>query len=72
MTRMNLSIKQEQTLKHTDRFVTAKGGDRVARDGLGVWDQQMQTTVYRMDKQSLVAYHRELYSISHDISDIMI
>ena len=32
----------------------------------------MQTTVYRMDKQGLVAYYRELYSINHDISDIMI
>ena len=37
------------------------------RDGLGVWDQQMQTIMYRMDKQQgPTVEHRELYSISCD------
>ena len=31
------------------------------RDGLGVWDQQMQTIIYRMDKQQgPTVQHREL------------
>ena len=37
------------------------------RVGLGVWDQQMQTGIYRMDKQQgPTVQHRELYSISCD------
>ena len=72
MTQINLSTKQKQTLKHTEEICDCQGGDRVQWDGLGVWDQQMQTTGYRMDKQGIVAYHRELYSINHEISDIMI
>ena len=37
------------------------------RDGLGVWDQQMQTIIYRMDKQKgPTVQHKELYSISWD------
>ena len=37
------------------------------REGLGVWDEQMQTIIYRMDKQQgPTVYHRELYPISCD------
>ena len=39
------------------------------REGLGVWDEQMQTSMYRMDKQQgPIVEHRELliYSISCD------
>ena len=32
------------------RLVVAKGKAGWERDGVGVWDQQMQTSVYRMDK----------------------
>ena len=35
--------------------------------GSGVWSLQMQTIIYRMDKQqSLTIQHRELYSLSSD------
>ena len=35
--------------------------------GLELWDQQMQTIIYRMDKQQgPTVQHRELYSISCD------
>ena len=35
--------------------------------GLGVWDQQMQTAIYRMVKQQgPTVQHRELYSILCD------
>ena len=38
-------------------------------DGLGVWDQQMQTIMYRMDEQQgATVQPRELYSISYDKS----
>ena len=34
------------------------------KDGLGMWDSQAQTVIYRLDKQSgLPVQHRELYSI---------
>ena len=37
------------------------------RGGLGVWDQQMQTIIYKMDKQQgPTVQDRELYSISCD------
>ena len=38
MTQINLSTKQKQTLKHTEEICDCQGGDRVQRDGLGVWD----------------------------------
>ena len=35
-----------------------------AGNGLGVWDSQMQTIIYRMGKKlDSTIYHRELYSI---------
>ena len=34
------------------------------REGLGVWDQQMQSIIYRMDKEEgPTVQHREIYSI---------
>ena len=60
----------EPFMKHTHRhreLVGAKVGGRVGRDGLGVWDQQMQTILYRVDKQQgPTIYHKELYSISYN------
>ena len=47
--------------------MVAKGEVGVRRDDLEVWDQQMQTIMYRMDKQQgPTVEHRELYSISCD------
>ena len=37
-----------------------KGGDK-----LGIWDQQIHTTIYKIDKQQgPTVQHNELYSIS--------
>ena len=67
---MNLSTKQKQTHRRETRPVVAKGVGEVGRDGLGVWDQQMQTVTYRMDKeQGPTALHRELYSMSSENHD---
>ena len=64
MTEVNLSIKQKQT----DTYREQTGGGGVwGRDGLGVWDQQTQTIIQKMDKQlGLTVQERELYSISCD------
>ena len=49
--------------QRTDLGLPGVGGWR--RDGLGVWDQQMQTIICRMDKQQgPTVQQRELYSIS--------
>ena len=40
-----------------------------AGNGLGVWDSQMRTIIYRMDKKlDPTVYHRELCSVSYDRS----
>ena len=58
---MNLSTKWKQTDIENRLVVAAVWG----RDGLGVWDQQMQTILYKMDKhQGPTVAHREPYSIS--------
>ena len=51
-----------QTQKTNLWLPKGKGG---GRDKLEVWDQQIQTTIYKIDKQQgPTVYHRELYSIS--------
>ena len=49
---MNLFTKQKQTHRHrkqTYGYQKGNGGGR--RDKLGVWDYQIQTTIYKIDKQ---------------------
>ena len=65
MIQMNLFTKQtHRHRKQTQGYQRGKlGGGR--RDRLGLWDWQMQTTVYKMDKQQgPTVQHRELQSIS--------
>ena len=48
---MNLSTtEQKQTHRHREQICGCQG-ERKEWDGLEVWDQQMQTITYRMDKQ---------------------
>ena len=66
MTQMNLPMKWKQTHRHRENNCGYQG-EWWWRDGLGVWDQQMQTIIQRMDKQQCpTLQHRELYSISCD------
>ena len=44
-------MKQKQTHRQSKRFVVAEGEDGWGRDGVGVWDQQVQTITHRMDGQ---------------------
>ena len=58
---MNLFTKQKQTQRTNLRLPKGRGG---GRDGLGIWDWHMHTTVYGMDgQQEPAVQHRELYSI---------
>ena len=61
---MNLFMKQKQTQRHGEQTCGCQGGGGWGRDGLEVWDQQMQTIIYRMDKQGPTVHHRGLYSVS--------
>ena len=54
-------MKQKQTQRCR---VVAKEDGEYGRDGLGAWDQHMQT---RIDKQQgPTIYNRKLYSVSCD------
>ena len=46
---MNLSTKQKQTHRHREQ--TCGCQVEAGREGLGVWDWQRQTFIYRMDRQ---------------------
>ena len=46
---MNSPRKQRQT--HRRRIVVAKGEGRRGRNGVEVWDQQVQSIIHRMDIQ---------------------
>ena len=48
---MNLSTEQKQTHRHKEQTCGCRREGGQGRDGLGVWGQQMQTIIYRMDKQ---------------------
>ena len=43
---MNISTKQKQTHRHREQTCSFQWRGGVGRDGLGVWDQQMQTIKY--------------------------
>ena len=51
MTQMNGTTKQKQTHRHREQTCGCQGGGGWGRDGLGVWDKQMQGIIYRMDEQ---------------------
>ena len=55
---MNLFTKQKQTHRHRKQtHGYQRGKDVVGRgDKLGVWDQQIQTTIYKIGKQQTTIY----------------
>ena len=62
---MNLSMKQKQTDRYREQTCGCQGRGEQGRTGLRVWDQQVQTIIYKRDKpQGPKVQHRELYSIS--------
>ena len=64
---MNLSTKQKETHRLREQTCGCQRGGEEGEDGLGVWGQQMQNIICRMDKQQCpTVQHRELYSVSYD------
>ena len=60
---MNLFIKQKQTHSHRKQVYGYQRG-KEGRDKLGVWDQQIHTTIYKIDKeQGFAIQHGKLYSV---------
>ena len=63
---MNLYMKQKQTHKE-NRLMVAKGEAQQGKEGLGAWGQQMETSIYRIEKQQGPSVqHRELHSMPCD------
>ena len=61
---MNLFTKQKQTHRHTKQIYGYQRGKERGRDKLGGWDEQIHTTIYKIDnQQGHTVQHRELYSI---------
>ena len=60
---MNLFTKQKQTHRCKKKTPMVTKGERGGgRDKLGVWDQQIQIIIYKVDKQQgPTVQHRELY-----------
>ena len=56
MTQMNISAKQ--THRH-DLWLPRGGG--VGREGLGVWNKQMQVIIYRINNKVLLYNTKKLY-----------
>ena len=64
---MNLFIKQKQINRHTKQTYGYPRGKEWGRDKLGVWNQQIQTSIYKIDKQQdSTVYHIVLHSVSCD------
>ena len=58
---MNIFTKQKETHKQTYGY---QRGNTGGKDKLGVWDQQIHTTIYKIDNQEgPTVQHRDLYSI---------
>ena len=53
--------------RHGEEACGCQGEGEWETDGLRVWDEQMQTIIFRMDnQQGPTGEHRELYSVSSD------
>ena len=48
---MNLGTKQKQIHRQRKQTYDAQRGEEGRRDKLGVWDQQIFTTICKIDKQ---------------------
>ena len=59
--KMNLPMKQKQIHRHREQTSSFQEGKDYGRDGVGGWGQQMQTTIYRMDKKQVLLYSTKNY-----------
>ena len=51
MIQLNLYTKQKQTHRHRKQTFGYQTGQGWESDKLGVWDLQIHTTIYKIDKQ---------------------
>ena len=65
---MNLFTEQKQTHRHRKQTWSPKGIAGVGwRHKLGVWDEHIHSTTYKMGKQQgPTVQNRDLYSISYN------
>ena len=61
MTQMNRSMKQKHIHRHREQTCDCQGEGGQGKVGLGVWGQQMQAIIYRMNKQKVLLYCTENY-----------
>ena len=67
MAQVNPAIKQKQTHGCGEQSAGCHGERERERGGLRVWDQQVPTVTYRMEKQQgPTAEHKEQYSAFYD------
>ena len=59
-------IYETETHRHGEQTCGCQREGAWGREGLGVWDEQMQTNMYRMDKQDPTVQHGELCSMPCD------
>ena len=70
LTQTNLSMQQKPTHGCREQTCGCQGEEGCKREGLGVWGQQMQTIIHRMDEQPSPMYSTGNYIqysiINHD------
>ena len=58
---MNVYAKQKQNHRHRKQAYAYQKGEGWGEDKLGVWDQHIHTTIYKIDnQQGPTIQHREL------------
>ena len=48
---MNVYTEHQQTHRHRKQMYAYQRGEERGRDKLEVWDEQIQTTIHKIDKQ---------------------
>ena len=64
---MDISTEKKQTHRHREQTCGCQGAGGWVMERLGVWDEQIHTTIHRIDKPQVPAVLQgELYSIFHE------
>ena len=64
---IQMDYLQNRLTDRENKFKGYQRGKGVGRDKLEVWDQQIQTTIHKIDRQQgSTIQHRELYSGSYN------
>jgi len=63
---MKKFMKQKETHRHRDQTCDCQGGGGLGEGQIRIWDYQMQTTIYRIDKQHGATGRGITYSVSCD------